>query len=221
MAHRRRTPRACLSAIKFVFLLLAVIPVDGGKSFAADSTTSGEFLTHRQFIDSCQTDLAERLLSEFTPHRTRPIVVVPDTAGDADRSLAKFITTMLSARGLLVRDSADDPTASGNWTLRYTSDDPALKLTEAQQRSFLGKIWVKRTLDVGLRMSVFDDSEGESVWSHGSDQTYHDWIRKSELEKLQEPGLSPRAPKTGWEKARLPLIVGGGLLVAGVLALSL
>lgn len=144
-----------------------------------------------------------------------------DTAGDADRSLSHAIAQILSDRGLLVRDSADNAAAAGNWTLRFTAEDPTLTLTRAAQRSFLGKIWVQRAADIGLRISIFDDDEGASVWNHASDTTYTDWIRKSELERLQEPGLSPRAPRTSWEKARVPLIVGGGLLVAGMLVLAL
>ena len=53
------------------------------------------------------------------------------------------------------------------------------------------------------------------------DIPYSDWVKKSDLDALESAELKPRLPSTTWEKARLPIIVGAGALLAGSLMLAL
>lgn len=188
---------------------------------AADSVKVVPTPTHREFVDSCRNDLAERLIGNFTPNRTRPIVIVPDLADDSSRILTSSLSRILSDRGLLVRDSSPDHAEAGNWTLRYDLSPVELTLSEPQRSAFLGKVWLKRSLVAGLSIAVYDDLDGLVVWSDRADSTYHDWVMKSELERLETEGLAPQAPSTMWEKAQLPLLVGGGAVIVGVVMLSL
>lgn len=188
---------------------------------AADSVKVVPTPTHREFVDSCRNDLAERLIGNFTPNRTRPIVIVPDLADDSSRILTSSLSRILSDRGLLVRDSSPDHAEAGNWTLRYDLSPVELTLSEPQRSAFLGKVWLKRSLVAGLSIAVYDDLDGLVVWSDRADSTYHDWVMKSELERLETEGLAPQAPSTMWEKAQLPLLVGGGAVIVGLVMLSL
>lgn len=188
---------------------------------AADSTDAASTPTHREFVDSCRVDLSSQLIGDFTPNRTRPIVIVPDLTDDSSRVLANSLSRILSDRGLLVRDSSPNQSEAGNWTLRYDLSPIELTLTEAQRTGFLGRIWLKRSLNAGVSIAVYDDLDGLVVWSDRADSTYQDWILKSDLEKLESAGLAPRAPSTGWEKAQLPILVGGGALLVGVVMLAL
>ncbi len=188
---------------------------------AADSVKVVPTPTHREFVDSCRNDLAERLIGNFTPNRTRPIVIVPDLADDSSRILTSCLSRILSDRGLLVRDSSPDHAEAGNWTLRYDLSPVELTLSEPQRSAFLGKVWLKRSFVAGLSIAVYDDLDGLVVWSDRADSTYQDWVMKSELERLETEGLAPQAPSTAWEKAQLPLLVGGGAVIVGIVMLSL
>lgn len=188
---------------------------------AADSVKVVPTPTHREFVDSCRNDLAARLIGNFTPNRTRPIVVVPDLAEDSSRILTNSLSRILSDRGLLVRDSSPDDAEAGNWTLRYDLSPVELTLSEPQRSGFLGKVWLRRSFVAGLSIAVYDDLDGLVVWSDRADSTYHDWVMKGELERLETEGLAPRAPSTSWEKAQLPLLVGGGAVIVGLVMLSL
>jgi hypothetical protein len=190
-------------------------------AYAADSAAVAPTPTHQEFVDSCRVHLSSQLIGKFTPNRTRPIVIVPDLTDDSTRVLANSLSRILSDRGLLVRDSSPDQSEAGNWTLRYELSPIELTLTEAQRTGFLGRIWLRRSLDAGVSIAVYDDLDGLVVWSDRADSTYQDWILKGDLEKLESAGLAPRAPSTGWEKAQLPILVGGGALLAGVVMLAL
>jgi hypothetical protein len=201
-------------------LILLVLSIACGAS-ADDSVNVASTPTHREFVDSCRIDLATHLIGKFTPNRTRPIVIVPDTVNDSSRILAGSLSRILSDRGLLVRDSSPDHAEAGNWMLRYDLTPGELTLTEPQRRAFLGKVWVKRSFDAALSIAVYDDLDGMVVWSDRADSTYHDWIMKSDLKRLESNGLAPRASRSSWEKAQLPLMVGGGALIVGLVMLSL
>jgi hypothetical protein len=220
MAPPTRTPKCSRYTIEFV-VALTLLHATTVRATEPDTTNPPNTPTHREFVDSCRADLAATLLKGFTPNRTRPIYIIPDTTGDSVQMIAGHLSKLLSDRGLLVRDSSSDHAEDGNWTLRYTLDPLDLTLSEPQRQSMLGKIWLKRTLNAGLNVAVLDDAEGEEVWSGDADSTYQDWIRKSDLERLESDGLSPEAPLTGWEKARLPLLLGGGAVVAGTFMLLL
>lgn len=188
---------------------------------AADSVNVAPTPTHREFVDSCRNDLAARLIGNFTPNRTRPIVIVPDLADDSSRILTSSLSRILSDRGLLVRDSSPDDAEAGNWILRYDLSPVELTLSEPQRSAFLGKVWLRRSFVAGLSIAVYDDLDGLVVWSDRADSTYQDWVMKGELERLETEGLAPRAPSTSWEKAQLPLLVGGGAVIVGLVMLSL
>lgn len=206
---RRRLFNPSVGLLPLTFVLLSSVAA------ASDGPP-----THRAFVDSCRLDLARNLLDEFTPNRSHPIVIVPDRAADPDSSIAGHLSRLLSDRGLLVRESPHDNDSAVNWTLRYIYTPPELSLTEPHRRTFLGKIWVKRSLDAGLTMSVHDDAQGEEIWQGNADSTYVDWVRKGELKKLESEGFAPRAPSTGWEKAQWPLVAVGAVAV-GITALVL
>lgn len=219
MAQQPRIRNYSSSATKILLLLGLLLSAARGAS--ASDSTDVPTLTHREFVDSCRVHLSSQLIGKFTPNRTRPIVIVPDLMDDSTRVLATSLSRILSDRGLLVRDSAPDQSEAGNWTLRYELSPIELTLTEAQRTGFLGRIWLRRSLDAGVSIAVYDDLDGLVVWSDRADSTYQDWILKGDLEKLESAGLAPRAPSTGWERAQLPILVGGGALLAGVIMLAL
>lgn len=220
MARQTRTLISCSSTTKIALLIGLLVSVVGD-TCAADSTNVAASPTHREFVDSCRVDLSSRLIGNFTPNRTRPIVIVPDLADDSTTILVNSLSRILSDRGLLVRDSSPDQSEAGNWTLRYDLSPIELTLSEAQRTGFLGKIWVRRSLEAGVSIAVYDDLDGLVIWSDRADSTYQDWILKSDLKKLESEGLAPRAPRTGWEKAQVPLLIGGGTLIAAVVMLAL
>lgn len=183
----------------------------------ADSASISVFQTHRAFVDSCLLDLGTHVLSGFTPNRTSPLTVVSDSVGDSAGVLAAGLEHAISKRGLLIRDDTAALVARDNWALQYTLSPIILTLTEPQRREFLGKIWVKRTFHAGIKMAVHDRALDEEIWVGTADSTYSDWIPKSALKGLESADLSPKAPSTAWEKARIPIIVGA--VAIGVAAL--
>ena len=222
MAPRKKIRIPCSCTIRTTLLvvgLLGIAPVASANSVESADVRVPQ--THRVFVDSCLRELARHLLAGFTPNRTSPLVIVPDTLGDSVGTVAAGIARDLSARGLLIRDDTTALSDVENWTLYYTLAPVELTLSEPQRRKFLGKIWVKRTFDAGMSISVNDDALGENVWTGAADSTYFDWILKSALKKLQSPELSPKSPTTGLEKAKLPFIAGAGAVIIGVIMLSL
>lgn len=190
----------------------------------ANPADSAEFttpLTHRAFVDSCTRELSRHVLSDFTPNRTSPLVIVTDSVGDPKGTIAAGIAKLLSDRGLLIREDSAAFTEDGNWSLRYQMAPIQLTLSEPQRREFLGKIWVKRTLIAEIDMSVQDIAGGDVVWAGAADSSYYDWVPKGELKSLESADLKPKSPSSGWEKAKVPLVVGGGALLAGVLMLAM
>jgi hypothetical protein len=181
----------------------------------------GTLQTHRAFVDSCYRELTIHVLESFTPNRTSPLVVVPDMTEDSSGTIAAEISSVLSDRGLLIRDDTAAYSGQGNWTLRYDLAPVVLTLSEPQRRKFLGKIWVRRTLKASIAIHVTDDAHVESIWSGTSDSTYFDWVPKSALKTLENHELSPQPPTTGWEKAKLPIIVGAGSIIVGAIMLAL
>jgi hypothetical protein len=221
MAPSLRKPRISLITIKtLVILFIPSLAVAWAES---DSVYAQAPPTHRQFVDSCLTSLAGQLLSDFTPNRSQPIVVVADTAGDPAGTIARFLTKAISERGLLVRETEPDSSLAdaGSWSLYYNTTARELALTEPHRRTFLGRIWVKRSVRAGLRMRVRDDREGTDIWADWKDSVCDDWVAKRDLKSLESEGFDPVAPLTGWEKAKMPLIIGGTALVVGVLFLTL
>ena len=187
----------------------------------ANPADFGTLQTHQAFVDSCYRELTHDVLESFTPNRTSPLVVVPDMTEDSSGTIAAEIANVLSARGLLIRDDTAAYSEQGNWTLCYDLAPVALTLAEPQRREFLGNIWVKRTLKAGIAIHVTEDALGEVIWSGASDSTYFDWIPKSALKTLESDRLSPHAPMTAWEKAKVPIIVGAGAIVVGAIMLAL
>jgi len=161
------------------------------------------------------------VVSGFTPHRTSPLLIVPDSIGDPARTVASELTLALAERGLLIREDSAAFSEDGNWSVRYSLAPIQLTLTEPERREFLGKIWVKRTLHAELDMTVQDIALGDVVWAGAADSSYFDWVPKNALKSLESPGLKPKVPATGWEKAKLPIIVGGGALVTAILMLAM
>lgn len=198
---------------------LSAIPQLSEKAVAADDSTETP-QSHRQFVDSCLTELATQLLSRFTPNRSHPIVIVADSSQDSAGTFAAQIGKILSDRGLLIRDASPEDADAGNWSLFYSLGPLDLALTEPQRRTFLGRIWLKRTLHARLQISVRDDVEG-SVWNDSIDSTFSDWVAKRDLKSLSGDGFSAVAPVTGWERAKTPLIIGGTAVVIGVFILAL
>jgi hypothetical protein len=176
--------------------------------------------THDRFVDSCLTDLASQLLSGFTPNRTQPVAIVRDLKHDSNGVFAAELSRILSARGLLIRDTASPPSDAADWSLYYSLAPVQLTLSEPQRRDFLGMIWVKRSLQAGLQVNVQDNLEG-SIWTDSRNSTYTDWVAKRDLAELANERYSPEVPSTGWERARTPLIIGGGAAVLGLLILTL
>lgn len=70
-------------------------------------------------------------------------------------------------------------------------------------------------------MHVHDEGEGVDLWTDSADSTYFDWVAKRELKQLESDEFSPVAPREAWEKAKVPLILGGTAVVVGVLLLTL
>ncbi len=221
MASLTRTPLPLSTTIRILVTLVSLaVPFTARASDASDSARAVP-PTHRQFVDSCLADLAGSLLAGFTPNRSQPIVVIPDTSDDSARALALRLAEILSDRGLLIRDPTSREPDAGNWSLHYKISPLELALTEPQRRAFLGRIWVKRTLHAGLQMNVRDESEGVDLWTDSADSTYFDWVAKRELQQLESDEFSPVAPREVWEKAKVPLIMGGTVVVVGVLLLTL
>lgn len=181
----------------------------------ADST-SVEPLTHQEFVDSCLSDLAESTLRDFTPNRSRPIVIFSDPTDST--SFADTVAAILSARGMLIRDEGPENADAGNWSLRYELM-PLLTLTDPKHDGFLGRVWLKRSLQASLQMSVRDDVDGEEVWSGAADTTFVDFVPKEDLKKLSGDAYNPHAPSTGLEKAKVPLIVGAVAAAVGLVLL--
>lgn len=195
----------------------------GAVTVSADTLSVADTLppTHRAFVDSSLRDLAHRAVAEFTPHRSRPLTIVPDTLGDSAGVFAQALAATLSRRGLLIRDNGAALDSADLWLLRYTVAPRQLALTEPHRRSFLGRIWVKRTLQAGADLRVHDLSDSAEVWSGHVDTSYTDWVAKRDLKHLADAEYAPRAPSTGWEKAQWPLIAGGAAAVIGALVLAL
>ncbi len=222
MALRITIRIPCSCASRFVLLLAALLSLTPvATADPTDSARVGAPQSHQEFVDSCLRELSRHVVSGFTPHRTSPLLIVPDSIGDPARTIASELTLALSERGLLIREDSAASTEDGNWSVRYSLSPIQLTLTEPERREFLGKIWVKRTLHAELDMTVQDVSLGDVVWAGAADSTYFDWIPKNALKSLESPDLKPKVPATGWEKAKLPIIIGGGVLAAAILVLAL
>lgn len=218
----RQTHRRILSLSPIRTILYAAVCCLIASSAQAQSggiSSNEDIPTHRVFVDSCLRELSGHILSGFTPNRTSPLVIVKDTIRDPNGSLAVGIAQSLSARGLLIREDSAAYSDEGNWNLRYELSPIEMTLSEPQRREFLGKIWVKRSMRAEIDMTVQDNAYGDVVWAGSADSTFTDWIPKGAVKSLESPGLTPKAPATGWEKAKLPIIVGGGALLAGSLML--
>lgn len=222
MARQTQNRILCSSVIRSFLLASALVTFAapaGADSLDSASVTTHQ--THRSFADSCLQELSLHVLSGFTPNRTSPLVIVSDSVGDPEGIAAAAIAHSLSNRGLLIREDTAAHSDDGNWRLLYTVSPIELTLTEPQRREFLGKIWVKRTLHAEIDMTVQDMALGDVLWAGAADSTYSDWVPKNALKSLESSGLAPKVPATGWEKAKLPIIVGGSALLAGVLMLAL
>lgn len=218
----RLIPRQILSFNPIRTILYAsVCCLAASSAYAQSGESSADEIvpTHRVFVDSCLRELSGYILSGFTPNRTSPLVIIKDTVADPRGSLASGIAQTLSARGLLIREDSAAYSDEGNWNLRYELSPIEITLTEPQRREFLGKIWVKRSMQAEIDMTVQDNAYGDVVWAGSADSTFTDWIPKGAVKSLESPELKPKAPATGWEKAKLPMIVGGGALLAGSLML--
>lgn len=221
MGLRNRISPSALFAACSIFLI--VWPIAGAVTASADTLSVSDTIppTHRAFVDSSLRDLARRALAGFTPNRSRPLAILPDSSGDTTGVFSRALAGTLSQRGLLIRDNGAAVDSADLWVLHYTVAPRELTLTEPHRRSFLGRIWVKRTLHAGADLRVHDLSDSAEVWSGHVDTTYFDWVAKRDLKHLADAEYAPRAPSTGWEKVQWPLVAGGAAAVIGILVLAL
>ncbi|MEW5700609.1 MAG: hypothetical protein AB1792_00035 [Candidatus Zixiibacteriota bacterium] len=178
--------------------------------------------THADFVRNAIRVTTQNVYSEFPYRRGKPLSIVPD--GEQPEAALWFeaaSTHELYTKGMLVRqqqmnDTADD---GGSWLLRYRLSTCRLELSDPHHDGFLGHIWLKRTVTIGLSVSLWDTSGSEMLWTNTADTTFEDRIPKRMLPTLADPSvdvLSPEAPSTAWERAAAPALSAAA--AAGVLA---
>jgi hypothetical protein len=203
-------------------LLLAIaIGVWPAIGTAADLRDPHSDASHSQFVSLHMDSVVALLLDGFTPNRTRPVAaaVLPPTF--LDSLLESDVRAALARRGILVRRTGDGDgvDSDDSWAVASRIEDGRFELSEPTRHSFLGKIWLKRSLHVRAGLRIEDRMDSTAVWERSIDTTYTDWVRKCDLPMLAdraEPNLAPAAPNTAWERAEIPAIAGG---VAGALTI--
>lgn len=188
---------------------------------AVDQTVPHSSASHSQFVTLHMDSVVERLLTGFTPNRTRPIGAAPLPSTFLDSLLEADMRAALSRRGILVRrtGNGDDGDSMDSWLVSSRIEDGQVGLSEPMRHSFLGKIWLKRSFHIRAGVRIEDRADSALVWEASVDTTFSDWVRKSDLPMLadrMEPALAPVAPATAWGRAETPVVAGG---IAGALTI--
>ena len=227
-SHRqiRRLPLRRLNiGICACIVLVINIPVTG-MARRGRAGSSAAYPSHAQFVRDGLEHAADVLFCEFSFQRGKPLVVAADDSSASNPWFAAAAARQMYEHGMLVRAPAgtDSLGGAGSWILRYRFGQYHLELSDPQRRSFLGKIWLRRSFHVGLSVGLWDTDAGELLWLNSIDTTWEDWIPKRDLRALadpEDPFLSPPAPVTVWQHNSAPVaaIMAGTALAAAFLLL--
>jgi hypothetical protein len=198
------------------FLLIVALTFCAATSRAQQASPRRECPSHRNFVSQYLDTVVTGILHEFPFQRGKPLLVDAADSTASDTLFESALIQVLLEQGFLL-SSAEESDANGTIrSLLYDIDRFALSLTEPTRRSFLGRIWLQRTLALAFSIEVTDVIEGTTLWSRHVDTTFHDWIPKREVASLADvtvPMFSPAVPSTALERLTIPLL-------AGTLALS-
>jgi hypothetical protein len=182
---------------------------------ATRSDTLTEFPTHDQFVRTGVSLATDRLFEAFAISRPKPLWITPADGQVPNHWFEEAAAHLLFDRGFVVREAPEqDTTGARIWAVRYRFDRFQLSLPESDRHSFLGRIWVKRLLDLAVLIHVWDLESGELLWSNATELAVSDWVPKRRLESLTQTSspLSPPAPPvTTVERLAEPVIVGAAI----------
>ncbi len=176
------------------------------------SDTLETFPTHEQFIGASFGVLAESLFTDLNFSRPKPVWIASAEGAERNTWFEDTTARLLFDRGFIIRDAdAVDSLAGGTWSVRYRLDRFLLTLPEAARHKLLGRIWLKREFEASVHVNLWDQDNGELVWSGSEELRATDWIPKSQLPQLAAsapPSLSPEPPITTAERLVEPVLIG-------------
>jgi hypothetical protein len=182
---------------------------------ATQPDTITSFPTNDQFVRRGVEVAADSLLATLSISRPKPVWITPAEGQTANHWFEEAAARVLFDRGFIVREApVTDTTDARIWAVRYRFDRFSLSLPVSARHSFLGKIWVKRLLDLAVLVHVWDQETGDLLWSNETETAVSDWIPKSRLSDLNQtsPPLSPpEPPVTTVERLAEPVLVGAAV----------